>query len=54
MKGDLCKFDHGNDAVVLEDAAGSGAVPAYQPVPLPSSYTGKLLINLLELHEKVK
>ncbi len=38
MRGDQCKFDHGNDAVVLEDAAG---VPPYQPVGITPAYTGK-------------
>ena len=31
MLGDQCKFDHGSDAVVLED--NNGSVP-YQPVAL--------------------
>ena len=26
MKGDQCKFDHGNDALVLEDANAAGVV----------------------------
>ena len=29
MKGDQCTFDHGNDAVILEDSVGG--VPAYNP-----------------------
>ena len=29
MRGDQCKFDHGNDAVILEDSVGG--VPAYNP-----------------------
>ena len=29
MRGDQCDFDHGNDAVILEDSVG--AVPAYNP-----------------------
>ena len=28
MLGDSCKYDHGSDAVVIEDSAG---VPAYNP-----------------------
>ena len=31
LKGDLCHFDHGVDAVVLEDAAKAINAPAYQP-----------------------
>lgn len=38
MKGDQCKFDHGNDALVLEDANSSGIVP-YQPVGVPPPAT---------------
>ena len=34
MKGDMCKFDHGNDALVLEDANAAGIVP-YQPAAVP-------------------
>merc|ERR1719402_81778 len=34
LRGDLCKFDHGNDAVVLEDSTKPG-VPPYQPGPPP-------------------
>ena len=30
MRGDQCKFDHGNDAVILADSVGGG-VPAYNP-----------------------
>lgn len=37
MRGDQCKFDHGNDAVVLEDAGG---VPPYQPAGVPPAYAG--------------
>ena len=33
LKGDQCKFDHGTDALVLEDAA-AGIVP-YQPANVP-------------------
>ena len=29
MRGDQCKFDHGNDAVILADSVGG--VPAYNP-----------------------
>ena len=29
MRGDQCKYDHGNDAVILADSVG--AVPAYNP-----------------------
>ena len=29
MRGDQCKYDHGNDAVVLADSVGG--VPAYNP-----------------------
>jgi len=37
LRGDLCKFDHGTDAVVLEDAGGK--VSGYQPSPaLPDPY----------------
>ena len=28
MQGDQCKYDHGTDAVVIEDSTG---VPAYNP-----------------------
>ena len=38
MKGDQCKFDHGNDALVLEDANTAGIVP-YQPVGVPPPAT---------------
>ena len=31
LRGDLCRYDHGNDAVVLEDAAKALHAPAYQP-----------------------
>merc|ERR1719422_1645468 len=31
LRGDLCKFDHGTDAVVLEDSAKTLGVPGYQP-----------------------
>lgn len=31
LKGDHCKFDHGTDAVVLEDSAKGLGVPGYQP-----------------------
>lgn len=31
LKGDLCHFDHGIDAVVLEDAAKAVNAPGYQP-----------------------
>merc|ERR1719186_649442 len=36
LRGDLCKFDHGNDAVVLEDNAKPG-VPPYQPGAPPGA-----------------
>ena len=38
MKGYQCKFDHGNDALVLEDANSAGIVP-YQPVGVPPPAT---------------
>merc|ERR1719509_44123 len=38
LRGDLCKFDHGNDAVVLEDNAKPG-VPPYQPGAPPAPGT---------------
>jgi len=31
LRGDLCKFDHGTDAVVLEDSAKTLGAPGYQP-----------------------
>ena len=31
LKGDTCRYDHGNDAVVLEDAAKAAQAPGYQP-----------------------
>ena len=31
LKGDLCHYDHGTDAVVLEDAAKAAHAPGYQP-----------------------
>ena len=31
LRGDLCRYDHGNDAVVLEDAAKALHAPAYHP-----------------------
>lgn len=35
MKGDQCKFDHGSDAVVLEDSTGAApGVPPYQPAAI--------------------
>jgi len=34
LRGDLCKFDHGTDAVVLEDST-SKQVAGYQPGPPP-------------------
>ena len=36
LKGDQCKFDHGNDAVVLEDNSTTSIPP---PAYLPGSYT---------------
>lgn len=59
MRGDLCKFDHGNDAVVLEDTVVPGAaagVPAYQPSSVNSVYaepyvpTGHPPVSLPPLH----
>ena len=31
LRGDICRYDHGSDAVVLEDAAKALHAPAYQP-----------------------
>ncbi|XP_059079466.1 zinc finger protein swm-like [Tigriopus californicus] len=59
MRGDMCKFDHGNDAVVLEDTVVPGAssgVPAYQPSSVTSVYaepyvpTGHPPVSLPPLH----
>ena len=35
LRGDLCRYDHGNDAVVLEDAAKALHAPAYHPTDPP-------------------
>ena len=46
MKGDQCKFDHGNDALVLEDANAAGVVP-YQPAAVPpvaAIFSGNLFL----------
>ncbi len=41
MRGDQCKFDHGTDAVVLEDAGAAAAgVQPYQPAGA-TAYAGK-------------
>eukprot|EP00095_Tigriopus_kingsejongensis_P000423 maker-scaffold171_size289870-snap-gene-1.32 protein:Tk00423 transcript:maker-scaffold171_size289870-snap-gene-1.32-mRNA-1 annotation:"rna-binding protein 26" len=60
MRGDQCKFDHGNDAVVLEDTVVPGAstgVPAYQPASLSSTVyaepyvpSGHATVSLPPLH----
>lgn len=41
LRGDLCKFDHGSDAVVLEDGSKPGIV-GYQPGPPPEGYIPSL------------
>ena len=50
MRGDQCKFDHGTDAVVLDEGGGPpGAVPGVVPYTPAAVYTPGAVSGMFKL-----